>query len=71
MAIDTLTPISDVTYNNTSIPLAGIGEPIEVATALEMDALLVAANVGKVYRFTGTTDANYTNGDLYEVEEVV
>lgn len=41
--------------------------PIEVSTAAAMTALLVAANVGKVYKFTGTTDDTYTNGDLYEV----
>lgn len=41
--------------------------PIDVSTADAMTALLVAANVGKVYKFTGTTDATYTNGDLYEV----
>lgn len=41
--------------------------PIEVSTAAAMTALLVAANVGKVYKFTGTTDSTYTNGDLYEV----
>lgn len=41
--------------------------PIEVSTAAAITALLVAANVGKVYKFTGTTDATYTNGDLYEV----
>ena len=41
--------------------------PIEVSTAAAMTALLVPANVGKVYKFTGTTDATYTNGDLYEV----
>ena len=41
--------------------------PIEVSTAAAMTALLVTANVGKVYKFTGTTDATYTNGDLYEV----
>lgn len=40
----------------------------EVATAAAMDALLVEANVGKYYKFTGTTDSNYTNGDLYLVE---
>ena len=39
----------------------------EVATAAAMDALLVEANVGKYYKFTGTTDSNYTNGDLYLV----
>ena len=43
------------------------GVPIDVATADEMSVLLVADNVGKVYRFTGTTDSMYTNGDLYEV----
>ena len=39
----------------------------DVATSSEMASLLVAENVGKVYRFTGTTDDTYTNGDLYEV----
>ena len=39
----------------------------DVATAAEMDAVLVEANVGRTYRFTGTTDDTYTNGDLYEV----
>lgn len=43
----------------------------EVATAAAMDALLVEANVGKYYKFTGTTDSNYTNGDLYLVEGAV
>lgn len=42
---------------------------IEVATAAEMNALLVAENVGKAYKFTGTTDNTYTNGDVYEVIE--
>lgn len=39
----------------------------EVSTADEMNALLVAANVGKAYKFVGTTDDTYTNGDVYEV----
>lgn len=43
----------------------------DVSTADEMTAKLVAANVGKVYRFVGTTDSTYINGDLYEVEGVV
>lgn len=51
--------LSKVTVNVPAI--------VGVATAVEMDAKLVAANVGKVYRFTGTTDSTYTNGDLYEV----
>lgn len=40
---------------------------IEISTASEMTVLLVAANVGKVYKFIGTTDDTYTNGNLYEV----
>lgn len=51
--------LSKVTVNVPSIT--------DIATAAEMDAVLVEANVGKMYRFTGTTDKNYTNGDLYEV----
>ena len=47
--------------------VVNVASVIEVATADEMTALLVEANVGKVYRFTGTSDETYTNGDLYEV----
>lgn len=57
--------ISKVTIN-TNVPTASAVE--EVASASAMDALLVEANVGKYYKFTGTTDSNYTNGDLYLVE---
>lgn len=53
-----------------SIPSGGHGIPIDVPTAVEMNAVLIADNVGKVYRFTGTTDVTYTNGDLYIVEAV-
>lgn len=41
--------------------------PIEVATADEMTALLETAEVGAVYKYTGTSDA-YENGALYVVE---
>lgn len=51
--------LSKVTVNVPSIT--------DVATAAEMDAKLIEANDGRVYRFTGTTDSKYTNGDLYEV----
>lgn len=51
---------------NVNVPTASAVE--EVATASAMDALLVESNVGKYYKFTGTTDSNYTNGDLYLVE---
>lgn len=39
----------------------------DVSTAEDLTSKLTAANVGKVYRFTGMTTAKYTNGDLYEV----
>lgn len=41
--------------------------PIEISTDAEMEAVLTSDNVGKVYKFTGTSDT-YTNGDLYVVE---
>lgn len=41
--------------------------PIEISTDSEMEAVLTSENVGKVYKFTGTSDT-YTNGDLYIVE---
>ena len=53
---------------NVNVPSSGGVE--EVATAAAMNALLVEANVGKYYKFTGPTDSNYTNGNLYLVESV-
>ena len=44
-------------------------KPIEISTTEEMDALLVVSNIGKIYKFVGTTDEKYINGDLYLVEE--
>ena len=41
--------------------------PIEISTDAGMEAVLTSDNVGKVYKFTGTSDI-YTNGDLYIVE---
>lgn len=58
--------VTDKASVNVNVPTASAVE--EVATASAMDALLVEANVGKYYKFTGTTDSNYTNGDLYLVE---
>lgn len=55
--------LSKVTVT-TNVPTSVIEE---VSTAAEMNALLVAENVGKAYKFTGTTDSTYTNGDIYEV----
>jgi len=45
------------------------GEICEVSTEAEMTTKLVAENIGKAYKFTGTT-GTYTNGDIYVVEEV-
>lgn len=50
---------------------AATGFPIEVATETEMDSVLVnatAADVGKIYKYTGTTGA-YTQGELYILQE--
>ena len=40
----------------------------EVSTSTEMDNKLAQANVGQYYKYTGTTDDKYTNGDIYQVE---
>lgn len=50
---------------------AATGFPIEVATETEMDSVLVnatAADVGKIYKYTGETTDTYTNGELYIVK---
>lgn len=57
--------LSKVTIN-TNVP-STISAIEEVSTADAMNALLVAGNVGKAYKFVGTTDDTYTNGDVYEV----
>lgn len=57
--------LSKVTIN-TNVP-STISAIEEVSTADAMNALLVVANVGKAYKFVGTTDDTYTNGDVYEV----
>lgn len=63
----TYTPTDSDGYYEVSVSVPQ-GEPISVSTAAGMAAVLTAENVGKVYRFTGTTDSDYTNGDLYVVE---
>lgn len=57
--------------NLTNIP-SGDGEaglPIEVLSTEEMDALLVTENIGKIYKYVGTTGDTYTNCELYQVIE--
>ena len=50
--------------------ISGGGGMESVTTESEMDAKLVATNVGKVYKYTGTTANKYTPGDIYIIEEV-
>lgn len=60
-------PSSQTSANlSTAISSIPVGYPIEVATDVGMSAVLVDDNVGKVYKFTGTT-GTYVNGDLYVV----
>lgn len=40
---------------------------IDISDANELTTMLVAENLGKIYRYTGETNDTYTNGDLYEV----
>ena len=61
---NTYTP-SQMSVAITNIPQS---IPFDIDNDTDMNAVLVAANVGKCYRFTGTT-GTYTNGDLYVVEE--
>lgn len=73
---DTVTPETlgkGVTaHDRSGEPIVGTMEgdtalPIEVATEAEMTALLETAEVGSVYKYTGTT-GTYENGALYVVE---
>lgn len=46
------------------------GLPIEISTSEEMEKLLVAENVGKIYKFVGETNETFTQNNLYQVMEV-
>ena len=46
------------------------GTPIELTTSEEMEAVLVAENIGKIYKYVGETNETFTNGNLYQVMEV-
>ena len=55
-------------YMNSNI-IVDMNAIVDVETSTEMDALLVEDNVSKYYKYTGTTDDKYTNGDIYQVQE--
>lgn len=76
-----LTAIADATRVKSNITAkltpAQIAEKINnltivanIDTADKMATLLVAENEGNVYKYVGTTTADYINGDLYAVEKV-
>lgn len=46
------------------------GKPIEIEDPIEMEAVLVSENIGKIYKYIGETNETYTNNNLYEVTEV-
>lgn len=46
-----------------------VGLPINISLPEEMDAVLAAANVGKIYRYVGESTENYINGEYYRVKE--
>lgn len=60
--------LSSVTVNVPS-ESGGIGDgvPVEITTESQMDAFVVAENIGKVAKYTGTT-GKYTKGTLYLIE---
>ena len=69
--LDTELNTQDTFLTNLESAVNGLddgGYPIEIDDPNDMTALLVAANVGKVYLYTGTTTQDYINGDLYMVE---
>lgn len=45
------------------------GGIVDVETEAKMDAILVAENIGKYYRYIGGTTDNYIQGDIYLVED--
>lgn len=59
------------TYNVTDkatidVNVAGVEE---VESVSEMEAALTTANVGKYYKYTGSTSGDYVNGDIYLVAD--
>lgn len=40
----------------------------DISTEEELTSKLVSSNIGKIYRYTGTTTNKYVPGDIYIVE---
>lgn len=62
------------TVNNLSGGIQRSPLPIEVRTEDEMEAILAnatEADIGAIYKYTGSTTNNYTHGVLYIIEEAV
>jgi hypothetical protein len=58
--------VSNYEWAEVSVPQ---GNPIELSTDTEMTNALVEDNLGKVYKFTGTSDT-YETDAIYIVSEV-
>lgn len=63
-----VTPDSGKNLSKVTV-ITNVDGVTEITTSTEMDNKLVQANVGKYYKFTGTTDDKYTNGDIYQVQD--
>ncbi len=46
------------------------GTPIEITDTIEMEAVLVSENIGKIYKYVGETNNRFTQNNYYEVAEV-
>lgn len=61
--------IEYVKYVGGSSEGGASGYAIEVSTHEEMDALLVEANLNKLYKYVGESDDTYVNGQYYIIVE--
>lgn len=52
----------------SKVIVEGVTASMEISTEAEMDALLIADNIGKIYKFVGTSSKYITNA-IYIVEE--
>lgn len=46
------------------------GNPLELVSSDDMKTVLTSENIGKIYRYIGETNDEFTHGELYEVIEV-